>query len=149
MTEISFYHLTTTSLETALPKLLEKSLQGGFRVLVLLESEEKVEYFTNLLWTFDPSSFLPHGSIKDGNAELHPIYLSATLENQNHADLLIITHGITFTPDDNFTRVLDIFDGRDELLVQKARVRWKAYKDDNHALKYMKQSDNGAWKQAN
>ena len=34
MTEINFYHLTRSSLEQALPRLLEKTLQAGERAVV-------------------------------------------------------------------------------------------------------------------
>ena len=35
MTEVLFYHLTESRLEDALPALLEKSLERGWRVVVL------------------------------------------------------------------------------------------------------------------
>ena len=38
MTEINFYHLTFSPLERALPKLLERTLEGGKRALVLAAS---------------------------------------------------------------------------------------------------------------
>src|SRR5437870_3857428 len=74
-TKVQFYHLTATPLERALPKLLEKALAGGFRVLLVAESEERIEQLNQLLWTYDPGSFLAHGSRKDGHAEEQPILL--------------------------------------------------------------------------
>ena len=40
MTEVNFYHLTKSSLEQALPRLLERTLQAGERAVVLLGSAE-------------------------------------------------------------------------------------------------------------
>lgn len=145
MTEISFYHLTSTPLESALPKLLEKSLQAGFRSVVLLESEDYVESMNNLLWTYDPNSFLPHGSQRDSNPNLQPVYLTCTKENPNNAALLLVTTGEVYTEEQNFARVLDIFDGRNTKQVTQARTRWKHYKEAGHILKYLKQSETGAW----
>ncbi|MEI7669845.1 MAG: DNA polymerase III subunit chi [Pseudomonadota bacterium] len=145
MTEINFYHLTSTALEAALPKLLEKSLQAGFKSVVLFESEESRESINNILWTFDANSFLPHGSELDGNKELQPIYLSCKNENPNKANLLVVTDGRKIGADDDFERVIDIFDGKNEVSVIKARERWKIYKESDKVLKYYKQSESGGW----
>ncbi len=75
MTAIQFYHLTATPLERALPKLLEKAYGGGFKILLVAESDERVEQLNHLLWTYAQLSFLPHGSAKDGNVEKQPILL--------------------------------------------------------------------------
>ena len=42
-TEVNFYHLTVSSLEEALPRLLAKTLQAGERAVVMLGSPERVE----------------------------------------------------------------------------------------------------------
>ena len=51
MTEINFYHLTFSPLERALPKLLERTLEGGKRALVLAASEARVDALNSQLWT--------------------------------------------------------------------------------------------------
>jgi len=79
MTTIQFYHLTATPLERALPKLMEKAVAGGFKTLLLAESDERMEQLNQLLWTYDPGSFLPHGSMKDGHAEQQPILILSSL----------------------------------------------------------------------
>ena len=43
MTAVSFYHLESTSLDRALPSLLEKVLERGHRAVVIAGSEERVE----------------------------------------------------------------------------------------------------------
>src|SRR5690606_9646272 len=85
MTEISFYHLTRQPLNKALPRLLEKVLAAGHRALVLAGSEERVEDLDAALWTYDPDSFLPHGSRVLGHAARQPIYLTTAEENPNKA----------------------------------------------------------------
>ena len=42
-TEVNFYHLTRSSLEDALPRLLAKTLQAGERAVVMLGSPERVD----------------------------------------------------------------------------------------------------------
>ena len=146
-TEVQFYHLLATPLERALPKLMEKALESGFRILILAESEEKTESLNRLLWTYNPNSFLPHGSGKDAHAERQPIYLTYKPENPNKADLLVVTDGSELDELSDFKRVLDIFDGADGDAVSAARKRWKAYKDAGHQLTYIKQTPKGGWQQ--
>lgn len=146
-TDIRFYHLTATPLERALPRLLEKALGAGFRVVVKAADAGKVDILNTLLWTYNPNSFLPHGSEKDGHPAEQPIYLTAREENPNNATLLAVTDSSTPTSFDGYERVLDLFDGSDENAVQAARTRWKAYKDAGHALQYWQQTESGGWTQ--
>ena len=65
MTEVSFYHLTARPLESALPRLLERTLESNSRAVVITSSDERVEMLDDLLWTYDPASWLPHGTKKN------------------------------------------------------------------------------------
>jgi DNA polymerase IIIc chi subunit len=60
MTEILFYHLTESKLEDALPPLLEKSLERGWKVAIQTVGEERRDFLDTHLWTFRDDSFLPH-----------------------------------------------------------------------------------------
>jgi DNA polymerase-3 subunit chi len=146
MTDIRFYHLTATPLERALPQLLEKAAGAQFRVVVKAADEMAVEALNTVLWTYNPNSFLPHGSANDGNAAEQPIFLTYNNENPNNATLLAVTDGST-PPLDGYERVLDLFDGSDENAVQAARTRWKTYKDAGHTLQYWQQTESGGWTQ--
>ena len=145
MTEIGFYHLTSTPLEKALPRLLEKVVEGGHRAVVMAGSAERVASLDATLWTYDPASFLPHGSAKDGKAERQPIYLTTMAENPNGADVLVLVDGVEPADVGAFARCLDMFDGGDEAAVEAARARWKARKAAGHAVTYYQQSDSGRW----
>lgn len=147
MALVQFYHLTTSPLERALPKLLEKALAAGNRVLLIDGVEERLEYLNQLLWTYDPGSFLPHGTVKEGQAELQPVLLSATQDNTNHANLLLTTDGTYVTKAEQYAKVLDMFDGRNPEAVTSARARWKQYKDAGHTLTYLRQTEQGGWEQ--
>jgi DNA polymerase-3 subunit chi len=145
--QISFYHLRSTSLERALPKLLEKAYNVGMKALILVDSEEAMDALNEQLWQYDPGSFLPHGSIADPTAQAQPILLSTTLDNQNNADILCITNGVELNETHHFARVLDIFDGNDETATTNARARWKTYTEQSLELKYIQQQENGSWKE--
>lgn len=142
---IQFYHLLTTPLERALPKLMEKAYSAGMRAVVWGEAEQ-VKRLDGALWTYDPGSFLPHGTSADPQPERQPVYLTEKEENPNHATLLVVTDGRSVQGEGAaFERVFDIFDGSDEEAVTAARARWKSYKDKGYALTYIKQKDDGGW----
>ena len=145
MTKVSFYHLTAAPLEQALPVLLEKSLAAGLRVVLMAGSRERVAYLDAHLWTFDPASFIPHGSGRDGMESQQPIFLTDADENPNEADMLVLTDGVTSRHLDGFTRCLNLFDGQDEAAVAQARAYWKEWNAAGHDLIYYQQTDRGGW----
>ena len=145
MTEISFYHLERSPLEQALPKLLEKTLSIGKRALVLASTEDRVENLAQVLWTYDPGAWLPHGTAKDGSPEDQPVWLSTEDETPNKATFLFLTDGATSQWVDSYERCFELFDGRDPAAVQAARDRWKAYKAAGHDLSYLQQTPQGGW----
>ncbi|WP_142848593.1 DNA polymerase III subunit chi [Telmatospirillum sp. J64-1] len=145
MTRVGFYHLQLWPLDKALPQLLEKVLAAGHRAVVVAGSSERVDYLNHLLWTYDPASWLPHGSAKDGNAEAQPIWLGMTDDNPNGADVLVLTDGMSSDRIGDFVRCLDLFDGNDEAAVQAARQRWARWKAAGHDLTYFQQTERGGW----
>ena len=132
-TEVNFYHLTRSSLEDALPRLLTKTLQAGERAVVMLGSPERVDALNTHLWTYDPNGFLPHGAAKDGDADRQPVWLTHLDENPNGAAFLFVADHAR------------LFDGRDETAVVESRVRWKAYKAAGHTVIYWQQTPGGGW----
>jgi DNA polymerase III subunit chi len=146
--EIGFYHLLTTPLERALPRLLARALSGGYRIVVRAASAERTEHLNAALWTYDDTSFLPHGSARDGNAASQPIWLTDGVENPNGATMLVLVDGVEAEPDDltSFARCCDMFDGNDQTAVEAARQRWRRAKEAGHTLTYWQQTEKG-WEQ--
>ena len=145
MTDIGFYHLLRTPLERALPKLLEKALERGMRALVVTGSQERTDHLNELLWTYDPASFLPHGAATDGTPDRQPVWLSDHEANANGADLLVLLDNTDSERPEAYERVIDMFDGHDDAAVAAARQRWKARKEAGHSLTYWQQTERGGW----
>jgi len=143
LTEIGFYHLKVTPLERALPRLLERALKDGYRIIVMAGSTERVEHLNQLLWTYDDASFLAHGSARDGHADRQPIFLTAAEGNPNHAEMLVLVDGVCPASLAGFKRVCDLFDGNDEAAVGAARQRWREAKAAGHDLTYWEQTVGG------
>lgn len=146
MTEIQFYHLLSTPLERALPKVMEKAIATGENVLVLVDGEQTMDRLNKAMWEYEERSFLPHGSSKDPHPDKQPIYITYAEENPANAKILVVTDGSQLDDFGDFTKVLDMFNGHDDAEVSKARKRWKAYKDAGHEMRYIQQQPNGGWK---
>ena len=148
MAEVLFYHLSASPLEAALPDLLERSLERGWRVIVRCGSEAGMAGLDAMLWTFRDDAFLPHGTAAAGNAGLQPIYLTLGQENPNGAGVLMLVDGARATPAEmaGFERTCLIFDGGDERAVEAARADWRAVKAAALPAKYWAQ-ERGRWVQ--
>jgi DNA polymerase-3 subunit chi len=145
LTEVGFYHLTRSTLEDALPRLLEKAHAGGSRVVVRVGDSERLELLNRALWTYGKDSFLPHGTRADGFPEDQPIYLTTQVENPNGASILVLVHDAAAPDLGSFDRCLDLFDGGDPDAVSRARVRWRAAAAAGHGCIYWQQSERGGW----
>jgi len=145
MTETRYYHLTMKSLEQALPQLLSKTLGRGWRAVVMVSDEARVEALNTLLWTYNDAAFLPHGSAKDGEGPHQPVWLTMEDENPNGASVLFLCDGRNSDKLEDYDLVCRLFDGNDEEALKAARSSWKTQKDAGHKLTYWQQSDSGAW----
>lgn len=148
MAEIGFYHLLSMPLERALPRLLERAVGQGHRIVVRAASTERVEHLNALLWTYDDASFLPHGSARDGNPPAQPIWLTELAENPNSASMLILVDGVAADDIGDFARCADLFDGNDAEAVEAARDRWRLAGAAGHSRTYWQQTPAGWEKKA-
>lgn len=148
MTEVGFYHLITSPLERALPRLLEKILESHKRAVILCTTQERLDFLNGALWTVGKTSFIPHGSEKEGFEKDHPLWLTLKDENPNKAQFLIQTDGADSPSLSTYERCLDLFDGNDEDAVSAARTRWTKYKNQGHTITYWKQTNSGGWEKA-
>jgi len=148
-TEVRFYHLQRQSTEQALPALVNKALQTGKRIIIQTADAKAASALNDHLWTYDASSFLPHGTAKDGNAEYQPIFITHNNDNPNGAKILILTGGADRDPKTDYDLCCEIFDGNNETALSTARAKWKAYKEANSlTLTYWQQTENGWEKKA-
>ncbi len=145
MSEVMFYHLERLGLEAVLPKLLEKTLERGWRAVVQAGSKERVDALNAALWTYRDDSFLPHGRAEDGQPEAQPVYLTDGAETPNGAHVRFLVDGARCADPTAFERVVFVFDGGDADAVAQAREEWKAAKSAGAELTYWQQDKSGRW----
>lgn len=146
MTEVLFYHLQNQPLEAALPRLLEKTLERGWRAVVQATSPERLAALDDHLWTFSDESFLPHATDREPEAAEQPVILTLSDSNPNEAAIRFLVEGAAPPPDvASYERLLVLFDGNDETALAAAREQWKAFKAAGHQATYWQQDSRGRW----
>ena len=144
--EVWFYHLQSQPLERALPALVEKAVARGWRVIVQTVDDLRLRAVDDLLWTYAPERFLPHGIGSAPNAARQPVLVTCEGGNPNGAAARFYVDGAVIAPDDaTYERVILLFDGRNEDELDAARRQWSRLKGDGVALAYWQQSDGGQW----
>lgn len=143
MAELWFYHLQRSSLEQALPPLLEKSLRRGWRALVRAGSNERLEQLDEAIWTFRDDSFVPHA--REGDPARQPVWLTQDAGNPNAAQILFLIDGAEAGDISGFARACVMFDGADEAALLSARSQWKQAKQDGVPASYWKESESRGW----
>jgi DNA polymerase-3 subunit chi len=144
-TEVLFYHLENCPLEQVLPSLLERTLQRGWKAVVQVGAVERLEPLDLALWTYADESFLPHGTVKDGHADLQPVILTAEDDNPNGATIRFLVDGADLDQFAGYVRVVYIFDGNDPYAVDCARAAWKRAKAQACQPTYWQQGRSGGW----
>lgn len=146
MTEVLFYHLESMTLEAVLPKLVERSIERGWRVAVQAASDERVEMLDAHLWTYSDDSFLPHGTSRDRDCADHPVVISSDPDNRNASTVRFLVDGVGLPEDAAaYTRIVLIFSGEDEEAVAAARTQWAHAKASGFEVTYWQADETGRW----
>ena len=145
MVEVLFYHLTESTLEEALPGLLERSLARGWRAVVQTGTEERRDALDTHLWTFRDDSFLAHATEREAYPQDQPVLLTTGADNANGAQIRFLVDGATPPDLSAYQRAVFMFDGHDQLQLEAAREHWKTVKAAGHTVTYWQQTPDKRW----
>lgn len=142
--EYWFYHLEHTSLEAALPTLLEKSLANDWRVRIQFADAQAISKMDRYLWSYKDDSFLPHGRDDQPGAGDHPILLTLQASEATE-DVVFLIGSAQPSALTGVKRCITMVDSRDEAGRAIARERWANAKKQEANVSYWKQNDHGKW----
>lgn len=147
MAEWYFYHLESTGVEDALPPLVEKCLERGWRVLVSSPSPARLQAVDEALWTLVERSFIPHAreDAEGLDPQRQPVLLSAGVAARNGAQALVLLDGQAALPVAGYERCLVVFDGADQPSREMARSQYRAARDAGQTVRYFQQTPAGGW----
>ena len=134
MTRVDFYVVSDTGTDARLKvavRLIDKAWNCGHNLFIHVADEQKARQLDELLWSFRPSSFLPHG-LADCNAD-EPIVIGWGQEPKSHNDVLI---NLTIEAPPFFSRFLRVAEivTKDPKCLEKLRNTWRFYKDRGYPL---------------
>ncbi|WP_277979857.1 DNA polymerase III subunit chi [Sphingomonas phyllosphaerae] len=144
--QVDFYHLTRMPLERALPQVAEKVVANGARLLIVAAEEALRLAIDRLLWSYAPSSFLPHARLGEADDGRQPVLIAGALDAANGARHVALVDGEWRDDALDFDRVFHFF-AEDQ--IAPARAAWKALADHPRVTRrYWKQNESGRWEQA-
>ncbi|MBP6056927.1 MAG: DNA polymerase III subunit chi [Nitrosomonas sp.] len=136
MTQIYFYSGSNDKLRTAC-RLCAKAVQQTMRVMVYTPDVALIEQLDALLWTFSPTSFVPHCSIHADEQliQVTPVILSDRILPDDRFDVLLNLHDQHPPSFGQFKRLIEIAGvSHEDKLV--ARERYRFYKDAGYEIQH-------------
>jgi DNA polymerase-3 subunit chi len=142
-----FYHLTRSPVEAALPMLIGKSLEAGWRVAVRGMDEARMRWLDEKLWLGAEEGFLPHGLAGGPHDADQPVLLTTAPEAPNSAACLMAIDGAEVTAAEvaALERVCILFDGNDPDALAGARAQWKLLTEAGASAQYWSEEE-GPWR---
>ena len=138
---VDFYHLTALPLEQVLPRICERLLGEGERLLVVA-AEDRLGPLDSRLWSYTREAFLPHGLASGAGADAQPILLSTGTEPVNGARNVALADGAWRDEALGFDRIFYFFDDAN---LDAARTTWRSLKDNAAAEPHYWKQDGGRW----
>lgn len=134
MTKVGFYVVQAGAPEQRLQvavRLADKAFNRGHRVFINTNDEAQARALDELMWSFRPSSFLPHGLA--GEAHSDGIAIGWDNDPQSHNDLLINLKLEIPKFFSRFNRVAEVVT-QDAESLSALRKSWVFYKDRGYQL---------------
>jgi DNA polymerase-3 subunit chi len=141
--QVDFYHLTRLPLDRVLPRIAERVLESGERLLVVAADDALAESLDEALWTIAPESFLAHARTGNDDA-IQPILITPDPAAANGARNIALADGQLREEALGFGRAFYFFD---EANIATARTAWRALKGrEGVEPRYWKQDETGKWR---
>lgn len=136
MTQVDFYILQDHS-ENAKNlfacKLADKVFRLKHKVYINADTAQQASQLDNLLWTYNPGSFIPHGLCEESDPEFTPILIGVGDQSKGQHEVMINIGNEIPLSFSQFDRVAEIVIGNDDQR-QQARQRFKFYRDRGYSL---------------
>ena len=143
--QVDFYNLADLPVDRVLPRICERLLEQGQRLLVVADEEALLAKLDRQLWDYAPASFLPHGRDGGDDDTRQPILLSATIVAANGARNVALADGRWRDAALHFERAFYLFDAA---RIDEARAKWRALSGKPDVVrKFWRQDEGGKWRE--
>ena len=134
MTRVGFYVVSAAGADHRLQvaaRLADKAFQRGHRIFINAVDESQAQALDELLWSYRPASFLPHGLL--GTPEAARVAIGWGQEPGDHDDLLINLQLIVPPFFGRFHRVAEVVT-QDAGSLEALRASWRFYQERGYQL---------------
>jgi DNA polymerase-3 subunit chi len=143
--QVDFYQLAGASVDQVLPRLAERVLAEGERLLIVADDAGVLTHLDKLLWRYAAESFLAHGLAGHGDEAQQPVLLATELVATNGAKRLAIVDGRWRDEALAFDRTFYLFDNG---ALDGARAAWRALGAiDGVERRFWKRDEEGRWRE--
>lgn len=140
-----FYHVTQSSVDAVAVSLLNRALDQGWRIELRGPSRDRIEWYDQRLWLGSDDEFLPHGMIGGPHDALQPVLLSDRPAGAGFQAVMTV-EGADVAPAEvsAHERVWILFDGRDQMAIERAREQWRTLTGAGIPAQYWSE-ETGRW----
>jgi DNA polymerase-3 subunit chi len=139
MTEVIFVEVTASRMEMRTCEIAERTYAQGISLQIIAANQEQAARLDELLWSFRPDSFVPHGLYQgDQNEPSQPVAITHVTERVSGIEGLIM---MDYCPVDlvkQFSQAIHLVVVDNPERLEASRRYWTQLKDAGFTMKHQK-----------
>jgi DNA polymerase-3 subunit chi len=137
MTEVTFVEVTASQMEMRACEIAEENYARGRRVQILAVDQEQAERMDDLLWTFNPASFIPHGLWVGSPGEPEqPVVITTKKDAVEGVDSLLMLGYSEVDLVSRFSHAVHLVVADSQERLESSRRYWTLLKDAGFSLRH-------------
>jgi DNA polymerase-3 subunit chi len=139
MTEVVFVEVTASRMEMRACEIAEHTYAQGERLQIIAIDEEQAARLDDLLWTYKPDNFVPHGLWKSmDNESAQPVVITTRKERLPGIASLLTMDYCPVEMVQQFSKVLHVVVVDNQERLEASRRYWTLLKDAGFSLRHQK-----------
>ncbi len=139
MTEVTFVEVTASRMEMRACEIAEHTYAQGERLQIIAIDEEQAARLDDLLWTYKPDNFVPHGPWKSmDNESAQPVVITTRKERVPGIAALLTMDYCPVEMVRQFSTVIHVVVVDNQERLEASRRYWTLLKDAGFSLRHQK-----------
>lgn len=139
MTEVTFVEVTASRMEMRACEIAEHTYAQGERLQIIAIDEEQAARLDDLLWTYKPDNFVPHGLWKSMDSEsAQPVVITTRKERVPGIASLLTMDYCPVEMVQQFSKVIHVVLVDNQERLEASRRYWTLLKDAGFSLRHQK-----------
>ena len=137
MTEVIFVETSSSRMEMRACEIAEEDYARGRRVQILAVDQEQAERLDDLLWTFKPVSFIPHGLwVGSPDEPEQPVVITTKKDAGEGMDSLLMMGYSEVDLVSRFSHAVHLVVSDNQERLDSSRRYWTLLKDAGFSLRH-------------